>query len=193
VNPGTYTLKLTADGKTATTTIEIKADPRWKEMGTADEQLKLALQIRDDVTKLTRTVEQLRAVKRQIAARDDLLKEDDKAEPLVKESKNFLAKLDALEEKFHNPKAKVAYDILAQKGGAQLYSQLASLFETIKDADGAPTQGLREVYKEQAELLEKYQKEWQDLTKSDLERLNAQATNLAYPIVIVPSKEKKAP
>ena len=30
----------------------------------------------------------------------------------------------ALEEKLHNPKAKVTYDILAQKGGAKLYSQL---------------------------------------------------------------------
>jgi photosystem II stability/assembly factor-like uncharacterized protein len=193
VNPGTYTLKLTADGKTAATTIEVKADPRWREMGAAGEQLKLSLQIRDDLTKLARTVEQLRAVKRQIVARNDLLKDDDKAEALVKASKDILAKLDALEEKLHNPKAKVAYDILAQKGGARLYSQLAALFETIKDADGAPPQGLREVYKEQADLLEKYEKEWQDLTKNNLEKLNGQAKTLAYPVVIVPPKEKKAP
>jgi photosystem II stability/assembly factor-like uncharacterized protein len=192
VNPGKYTLVLAADGKSATTTIEVQADPRSKEMAAA-EQLRLSLQIRDDITKLTRTVEQLRAVKRQIVARDELLKNDDKAAPLVKASKDFLAKLDALEEKLHNPKAKVAYDILAQKGGAQLYSQLAALFEMIKAADGAPPQGLREGYKEQAELLEKYEKEWQDLTKYDLESLNNQAKTLAYPVVIVPPKEKKLP
>ena len=97
--------------------------------------------------------------------------------------------LDALEEKFHNPKAKVSYDILAQKGGAQLYSQLASLFETAKDADGAPTEGLRDVFKEQAGLLEQYEKAWKELTESDLKALNERAGKLGYPIVIVPAEK----
>ncbi len=52
-------------------------------------------------------------------ARNELLDGDAKAEPLVKASKELIAKLDALEEKLHNPKAKVAYDILAAKGGAE--------------------------------------------------------------------------
>ncbi len=209
VNPGTYTLRLTADGKTETTTLEVKFDPRWKDTAGAvrrasrtaligsvriiwatGEQLKLALQIRDDITKLTRTVESLRAVKGQLTARDALLKDDEAAAPLVKASKEFLTKLDALEEKYHNPKAKVTYDILAQKGGARLYSQLASLFETAKDADGAPTEGLRDVFKEQADLLDKYEKEWKELTEGDLKRLNEQAKKLGYPIVIVPAAEK---
>ena len=158
-------------------------------VGRLDEQLKLALEIRDDITRLTRTVEQLRAVKRQLTARDDLLKDDEKAAQLVKASKDFLAKLDALEEKFHNPKAKVSYDILAQKGGAQLYSQLASLFETAKDADGAPTEGLRDVFKEQADLLEMYEKDWKELTEGDLKTLNERAGKLGYPIVIVPAEK----
>ena len=207
VNPGTYTIRLTADGKTETGKIEVRLDPREAAgptagvteavpnplVGQLDRQLKLALEIRDDITRLTRTVEQLRAVKKQLTDRDDLLKDDDKAAALIRASKDFLAKLDALEEKFHNPRAKVSYDILAQKGGARLYSQLASLFETAKDADGAPTEGQREVFKEQAALLEQYEREWKELTESDLKTLNERAEKLGYPIVIVPAgKEETA-
>ncbi len=53
----------------------------------------------------------------------------------MKASKELLTKIDALDEKLQNPKAKVSYDILEQKGGAQLYSQLALLFDTVKAAD----------------------------------------------------------
>src|SRR6185312_17123770 len=108
-----------------------------------NEQIQLALKIRDDITSLSRTVEQLLAVKRQLTARNDLLKEDTRAQSLLESSRRLRAKIDALEEKLHNPKAKVVYDILAQKDGARLYSQLAWVFELLKDSDGPPTQGLR--------------------------------------------------
>jgi hypothetical protein len=137
-------------------------------------------------------VEQLRAVKGQLVARNELLKGDKKAEPLVKASKELLKKVDALEEKLHNPRAQVAYDILAQKGGAKLYSQLAWLFELLKDSDGPPTQGVREVHAEQEKLLEKYLGEWSALRAGELGKLNEQATKLGLPGVIVPVT-KKAP
>jgi photosystem II stability/assembly factor-like uncharacterized protein len=208
VLPGEYTLKLTVDGKTSETKLRVLPDPRtapaavkWVGDGpppvapAADkelqEQTKLALQIRDDITRLVRTVEQLRAVKKQLVDRNELLKDDDKAGALVKTSKEFIAKIDALEEKLHNPKARVSYDILAQKGGAKLYSQLAFLFEVVKDADGRPPQGLREVYAEQAKLLDEYQKEWKDLIGGDLAKLNEQAKKLDVPDVFVPPTEKK--
>jgi len=75
----------------------------------------------------------------------------------------------------------------------------AGFLGTVEDGqrpDGR-RQGEQEVRRreraEQADLLEKYEKEWQDLTKYDLESLNNQAKTLAYPVVIVPPKEKKLP
>ncbi len=213
VNPGKFTLKLTVEGKTVSREVEVLRDPRTempKVEGVAgenglirregveeekelDAQQKLALQMRDDVSKLTLAVEQLRSVREQIVKRNELIDEDEKAALLVKESKALLKKLDALEGKFHNPKAKVSYDILAHKGGAQLYSQLTWLFEIIKDADGAPTQGLVEVYEQQADLLKKYDGEWQELVAKDVRALNALARKLDLPGVIVPAKIKKGP
>jgi hypothetical protein len=155
---------------------------------TADlnEQIELALKIRDDITSLARTVEQIRKVKGQLVARNELLRDDVPARGLVSASRQLLARLDALEEKLHNPKAKIVYDILAQKGGARLYSQLVWLFEMVKDSDGAPTQGIREVYAEQSELLRKYQAEWQALLAKDLPTLNEQAKKLDVPGVLLP-------
>jgi hypothetical protein len=128
----------------------------------------------------------LRAVRKQLDDRNELLDGDAKAEPLVKASKELAGKLTALEEKLHNPKAKVTYDIFAAKGGAMLYSQYAFLFETVKDGDGPPTQGMREVYADLAAELGKLTGEFRSLIDGDLAKLNAQAKQLDLPTVLVP-------
>lgn len=192
VNPGAYTLKLTVAGQTWTTKLEVLPDPRTQlPAEELKEQMEFALKIRDDITSLARTVEQLRKVKRQLAARNDLLQNDARAKALVQASREVLARLDALEEKLHNPRAKISYDILAQKGGARLYSQLAWLFELIKGSDGAPAQGIRETFAEQSDLLRKYQEEWRALAAKELTALNEQAKKLAVPIVLVPTLKNR--
>src|SRR5262249_24721339 len=132
VNPGDYTVKMTVDGKTETTTLKVLRDPRTvpeevvrsqrlleairkfgdhrlltdvdprqeeeKHTKELDEQLKFALQFRDDITRLTRTVEQIRAVRKQLLLRDELLKDDPNAEELVNKTKDLLPKLDEIEE-----------------------------------------------------------------------------------------------
>ncbi len=220
VNPGTYTLELTADGHTARAKVEVFHDPRTlpeellartlQVMGRPilslevlrrirdepleselAEQLKLTLQVRDDISRLSRVVEQIRSVRGQIVARNELLAHEKKAEPLVKASKTLLPRLDELEDEFHNPKAKVAYDILAQKGGAHLYSQLIWLFEMLKEGDSVPTQGIKEVYAEQSSLLFRYSDEWQRLQSGELVELNEQAKKLGLPEIIVPTAPEK--
>jgi hypothetical protein len=151
------------------------------------EQIELTLKIRDDITSLARTVDHIRKVKGQLVARNVLLKDDAAAKSLVQPSRNVVTRLDALEEKLHNPKAKIPYDILAQKGGARLYSQMVWLYEMMKDSDGAPTQGIREMFDEQSELLRKYQEEWQTLVKKELAALNEQAKKLDVPVILVPA------
>jgi len=145
------------------------------------------------MTKLSTTVERLRAIRKQLADRNELLKDNAEAADLVKASKEFIAKLDALEAKLHNPKAEVSYDILAQKGGAKLYSQLVWLYEQIVDSDGAPAQGIKDVYAEQVGLLEKLELEFKGLLTGDLANLNDKAKKLDVPGVIVPGTGAKKP
>jgi photosystem II stability/assembly factor-like uncharacterized protein len=188
-NPGTYKIHLSVDGRTYATRAEVKLDPRQKPAVAEElkDQLALMLKVRGDISTLSRTVEALRSVRQQVQARDKLLAGNDKLKPLVEADKALLKKLDELEEKLHNPKAEVAYDILAQKGGAQLYSQLCWLFELLKEGDGAPTQGIREVHAEQEAVLKKQLARWQALVKDDLAELNRLARKLDAPIVVLPT------
>jgi photosystem II stability/assembly factor-like uncharacterized protein len=192
VNPGTYTLRLTADGKSAEGRVEVRLDPRV-EVGERelDEHLKFALEARDAISRLSGDVNRLRAVRKQLADRNELLKDEAGAAELVKEGKALIEKLDVLEEKFHNPKAHVAYDILAQKGGAQLYSQLVLIYEFADDSDGPVTQGMHEVFAEQLKVLAGYESDLNALFTGDLARLNERAKKLDVPGVHVPATPTK--
>jgi hypothetical protein len=117
-----------------------------------------------------------------------LLKETAKAEPLIKQSQALIGKLDDLEAKFHNPKAEVTYDILAMKGGARLYSQMALLYEWLKDSDGPITQGMRDVYADQSKELTRLEAALQQLLTGELARLNEQARTLDLPFVVAPAR-----
>jgi photosystem II stability/assembly factor-like uncharacterized protein len=186
--PGTYTVSLTVDGKTTTGKATVLPDPRVRlKSAELQEQLELALAIRADIVHLTGMVEKIRAVRTQIAAKNQLLKGNSGAASLVKQGEELIKKLDALEGKLHNPRAEVFYDILAQKGGAQLYSQLGFLFEGLKDSDGAPTQGMREVYAEEKKKLTAYGVQLKRLMDGDLAKLNKKASELMIPNFIVPS------
>jgi len=187
VNPGSYTLKLTVAKKSVTTTVQVLPDPRIQlAPSDMEAQLKFALQVRDDLTRLSHMVEEIRTIRKQLTDRDQLLKDNPKASPLTKSSKELLAKLNALEEKLQNPKATVAYDILAQKGGAKLYSQLTFVFEDAKEL-GLPTEGDQQVYAEHARELHQYEGELKALLDGELGKLNALAKSLAIPDILVPN------
>lgn len=131
-------------------------------------------------------IEQLRAIRKQLQARGALLKDIDRAKPLAKASSELVTKLDALEGKLHNPKAQVTSDILAMKGGAQLYSNLGWLYGTVLEGDGPPTQGMREAATRLGTELADRLREFQALIDKDLAELNRQPRSLDLPHIIVP-------
>jgi len=188
VLPGNYTLRLTAEGHSVTAPLKVVADPRA--LLSAEDlraQLSMAMSVREDITRLTQIVRQLRSVRQQLSARNDLLKGNARAANLVQDSESLIGKLDVLEARMHNPKAEIVYDILAMRGGAKLYSRLSYLYDTLTDSDGPPTQGVKEVYVDQKHELESYDTEFKQLTSTDLVRLNDLAKRLDFPIVIVGS------
>jgi photosystem II stability/assembly factor-like uncharacterized protein len=192
VPPGKYTIKLAVDGQTLTTEAVVNADPRSK--AELIEQYELTMKVRDDVTKLSGVVQQLRVVRKQLDDRNELLTGDKKWDAFRKSSKELVGKLTALEEKLHNPKAKVVYDIFGPKGGAMLYSQLVFVYSALQEADGQPTQGMKDVYAEYAGQLSKLVGEFNTLTSGDLVKLNDEAKKLDLPTVFVPAvKSNKKP
>ena len=184
--PGNYTVRLTVGGKSLTAPLRVVPDPRVQ-LSAEDlqAQLTMATAVRNDISRVTHIVRQLRTVRQQLSWRNDLLKGNARAAELVKDSEALIARLDELEAKIHNPKAEIVYDILAMSGGAKLYSRLSYVYDSLTDSDGPPSQGAKEVYADQKHELDGYEAQFRQLTSTDLPRLNDLAKRLDLPIVIV--------
>ncbi len=187
VKTGTYRAVFAVDGTQYSVTFDVKMEPLIDLSEKEQEaQLAFGLEVRDAVTQVTRHVNRLRSIRKQLADRNELLADNSKAAEFAASSKVLLEKLDTLEAKFHNPKAQVGYDILAQKGGAQLYSQLVQLGEFFNDGDGAPTQGMKEVFAEHQKVLKELEAELGAFLSKDLAKLNEQAKAIDVPTIYVP-------
>jgi hypothetical protein len=152
--PGTYTVRLTVDGQQASAPLTVKPDPRVTlSLAELETQQAFALDVRDAITRLAGGVTRLKGVRDQLQNHMKVLAEDTRASELMNMSKALNAKLDELEARWHNPEAEVAYDILARKGGAKLYSRLSPLLMFVNEGDGVPTQGMREVFAAQQKEL----------------------------------------
>ncbi len=182
--PGTYTVKLTAEGKTATTTVRVQLDRRVHIADAAlREQLDFALMIRGEINQLASLVNQLRSIRDQLRNRLDPIRDEPKAKGLMDAAQSLIGKLDTLEQKLHNPKAEVVYDILAQKGGAQLYSRLCPLLNSAAESDDPPTQGIRTLNGDLAGLLKQYDAQLKSWISTDLAAINEIAKKLDVPFV----------
>jgi photosystem II stability/assembly factor-like uncharacterized protein len=188
--PGNYRVTLKVEDKTVSAPLIVRPDPRVKESAeTLAEQLKLALSLRNDISEISNMVIRLRSVKNQLAGRNALMKESPSAKGLTKSAEDLIGKIDAMEARLHNPKAEVFYDILAQKGGAQLYSKLITLYGFVMDSDGPITQGIREVYQEEKSEFDQGAAGYRSLLE-ELAKLNEETKKLDLPGIIVPPVEK---
>jgi hypothetical protein len=185
--PGTYTLRLEADGAVATAAVSVRPDPRVRvDDATLAAQTQFALRVRDTVNRLVALVGQIRAVHAQLDSRLKLWQGVPQAADLVKGGLAAVDACNALEAKLHNPKAKVVYDILAQKGGAQLYSRMMPIYSELTGWDGAVTQGLRETFEAQSQELDAHAAEFASFTEGPLAALNRQAAALRLESILVP-------
>jgi photosystem II stability/assembly factor-like uncharacterized protein len=192
--PGTYTVRLSVDGKVVNTQTAVLApDPRQTVQPQLAETLKFTLAVRDTISAITRLVTQIRSVKRQLERRNEVLGSEPKYAELVKTSKTLIAKCDSVEGKLHNATAKITYDILAGKNntGAKLYAILAQVYETAKGSDNPITQGVKDVFAEEVRNFQTFAAEWQRVLSADLEPLNKTAKAADVPhILLLPLNTK---
>jgi hypothetical protein len=189
VPPGTYTVRLTAAGKTLSAPLKVLPDPRGDLSQTdLEAQAAFAVRVRDDISKLTGLVNDLRSVQTQLKAHNDTLasrrNEADIAD-LIGQSEAAIRKAFAIESKLHNPTAEVVYDILAMRGGAKLYSRLSPLQMWAAESNGVPTSGMMQVLVEQEKELAALEAETKQFLGADVTRINQRAAQLNLTYVIV--------
>lgn len=144
VVPGTYTVRLNADGKILTQPLLVKKHPLHKGVTQADleEQFALAIQIRDKVSEANNAVIQIRAIKAQIT--DRLAKSTDAA--LKAKGDALTAALSAVEGDIYQVKNQSGQDPL--NFPIKVNNRLASLLEIVGSGDAKPLGNAAPIFKD---------------------------------------------
>jgi hypothetical protein len=188
VLPGAYTLKLTVDGRSYTTTGTVLPDPRSPVTAAQLQQnVAFTLQARAALDRLTADIEDVRAIRTQARDLRERTAGNAAAQALQGTADAIIKRCDALESHMHNPEAEVVYDVLGgRQGGAKLYSQIAPLFSDMQSSDYEPTQGQLDQMQENLAELAQLEDQLHSLRTQQLAQLEAQVQALELPRVILP-------
>jgi photosystem II stability/assembly factor-like uncharacterized protein len=166
--PGTYQVRLTADGETQTQDIEIKLDPRLERVTLADLQARfdLALRIRDRVSEANQAVLDIRGIKGDV---DDRLGQTDDQEiqdqgAVVKDG------LSAVEQEIYQVRNRSGQDPL--NFPIKLNNKLAALMFTVENGESRPTDQSVAVFDHLSGLLQTELIRMNTIIEQDLQRLN---------------------
>ncbi len=177
-SPGTYTVKLTVDGKSQSQTFEVKKDPR---LSTTDEdyakQLSLAIQIRDKLSEANNGVIKIREIRKQV---EEFAKRDDKK--VSDAAKELIKKMTAIEENLYQTKNRASEDPL--NFPIKLNNKLAYVMGVVESSDNPPTQQSYMVYEEMASKTNAEIKSLNTVLTTDLAAFNKLIHDQNVPAVI---------
>jgi photosystem II stability/assembly factor-like uncharacterized protein len=172
--PGSYQVRLTADGRTQTQPLKVRRHPLYADVTDADlqAQFDLAIQIRDKVTEANGAVIRIRDVKTQVA--DRLAKS---ADPKLKASGDALVKnLSAVEENIYQVRNQSGQDPL--NFPIKINNRLASLLGVINRGDGRPLGNVPVIFKDLVGELKVETDRLASVLGKDLAAFNAEAKRL---------------
>ncbi|NIS33340.1 MAG: glycosyl hydrolase, partial [Actinobacteria bacterium] len=139
--PGTYTLRLTADGVTETSALTIEPHPWIDDVTEADlvAQYEFGVRIRDQVERANQAVIAIRRMRTQV---EDRLEDSDDArlEELIDELMSAAAEVEANIYQVRNRSGQDPLNF-----PIKVNNRLANLLSMVERGDGAPNDGMREV------------------------------------------------
>src|SRR5215469_8445567 len=184
--PGTYTLKLTADGKTRLALAEVKVDPRLSVTESDLQKLfELELKVRDDIEALHTAVNQIRGVRSQMEVVNERVSEGDKGKPVVRAIEDLDKKMRPVEQELIQVKMKSSEGNLRYPN--MLNEQYESFRGTLELADAAPTRPDYMVFDELHGRLEAQLAIWNRMASSDVPALNQLIREQNVALVEVPT------
>jgi len=174
VPPGTYTVRLTADGASQTTQLEVRANPWMTDATVADmqEQYAFAVEIQAKVREANSAVIAIRRVKSQLNER--LEQSDDRA--LARAGERLVTNASEVEADVYQVRNESGQDPL--NFPIKVNNRLANLLSMVENGDGAPNAGMREVFGIMAEQLAGYTTRLNEVWESDLAAVNAELRRL---------------
>jgi photosystem II stability/assembly factor-like uncharacterized protein len=184
--PGTYQVRLTADGQVQSQPIVVRRHP-LREASDADlkEQFDLAIRIRDKVSEANNAVIQIRAVKAQVTER--LAKSPDPR--LEAAGSRLAANLSAIEEEIYQVRNQSGQDPL--NFPIRLNNRIAGLLRVINTGDGKPLAAIEPMLAGMSGELKVQTDRLQQVLASDLPPVNDELRRLRLPPIssAVPAQE----
>ena len=185
--PGTYQAKLTVDGKSTTTSFEVKADPRL-ESSKADlqRQFDLLIKIRDKLNEAHQAIIQIRDLRRQIDDISNRTKDQPSGKAIGDAASALKKNLTSVEEELYQTKNQSNQDPLNYP--IRLNNKLAALAGSIATADAAPTDQAVAVYEEVSKLIDGQLASLKTTLSNDLPAFNRLVREQNVPAVLVKDK-----
>jgi photosystem II stability/assembly factor-like uncharacterized protein len=180
--PGTYTVRLTANGRTQTQTFRVKRNPLLTDVSDADlqAQFDLAMQIRDKTSEANNAVSQIRSIKSQV---DDRLGKSQDAR-LKSAADSLKEGLSTVEEEIYQVRNQSGQDPL--NFPIKLNNRLASLFSVVTRGEGRPVGNAALIFKNLAAELKVQTDRLAKVLSTDLAAFNTEAKRLG----LAPVNEK---
>ena len=166
--PGTYQVRVTANGRTETRPLTIRMHPLYKDVTQADleEQFRLAIQVRDKTSEANNAVIRIRAIRAQV---DDRLGKTKNAK-VASSGDGLKKKLSAVEEELYQVRNQSGQDPL--NFPIKLNNRLASLRRSVETGDGKPTEGSYTVFKELSAATDEQLKRLEEMLQTELAAFN---------------------
>jgi hypothetical protein len=164
--PGNYQVRLTVEGKSLTAPLELKLDSRLNvTQADLQKQFDLALQIRDQISRVYDAVNQIQDLRLQV---DGLKKRlPDSAKPVLTAAGDLDQKLLSVRDDLIQAKIKANEDSLAYP--QRVDSKLASLALVVSDGtDSAPTEAAFQEFEKLKKQADEALARWREIQRSDL-------------------------
>lgn len=184
VAPGTYTLRLTQDGKTSETSVTVLPNPNI-DTNPADyrEQQRVLAEIADAVTDIHTSVNQMRSAKAQLEAYAKLLKDHSGAEELLAKGEALIKRIDSWEQHLIQPKQKTFQDVINYHN--QLNAKFIHLKGYVDAADPTVTLGAKERLADLQADWKVYERERDAIINNEMSEYNRMYKQLGLPAIIM--------
>jgi hypothetical protein len=185
--PGTYTVKLTAGGRELSEKLEVRKDPRSAgTMADIGEQVKLQLEVRDEINACSDMINRLEWMRKQLYDLKDLQSSGKGPADMLPTIDEFGRKLQSVEYELFQ-KTIAEGDTKSFRDPQKIYFKLAVLAGDLSSSvDFAPNKQQREVFAVLKERLAVQKSRFDELLKTDLPAFNKKLVDKNITGVVVP-------
>lgn len=187
VGPGEYTLRLSAAGNTAETTVTILPNPKVK--GSLDdyqEQQQILTTIESTVEEIHTSVNAMRSAKKQLSQYATLLKDRDDAKLLLEKGDSLKTRITTWEENLIQPKQKTFQDVINFTN--QLNAQLLHLRGYVNAVEPKVTKGAKQRLQDLLGQWNGFKSEHDAIINIEMKAFNDLYEELGIPAIILPQE-----